>query len=81
MKRYFEVGFEDNFVVSVNMIEGDEITSELVARHKAKKYKYNLCYIIPIPERKAKENWDKGMPLIHAGEYIKRNNIEYDLGY
>ena len=66
-KRVYEVGYHvGDGIFSVNMVEGDEITSEQYAKAHAKKYGYELAYIIPISASKAEENKAKGMPLIKA---------------
>lgn len=63
----FEVGYHvGDGIFSVNMIEGNEITSEQKAKEHAKKHGYELGYIIPISRVQAEANRMKGMPLIKA---------------
>lgn len=62
-KTYFEIGYETDGIFSINMVYGDESSSEAYAHNHAKKYGYTLSYIIPITEARANENKAKGMPL------------------
>ena len=63
--RTFEVGFDcGDGIFSVNMVEGDETTSEEYARKHAQKHGYKLSYIVPVSEESKKEKLSKGMPLI-----------------
>ena len=45
----FEIGYDvGDGIFSVNMVEGDEITSEEYALSYAEKHGYKLAYIVPI---------------------------------
>lgn len=62
-KTYFEIGYETDGIFSINMVYGDESSSEEYARNHANKHGYTLSYIIPITEARVNENKAKGMPL------------------
>lgn len=80
--RYFEVGFEDDGIYSVNIITADtgdndlEAVRETAERH-AGRYGYRVAYVNEKPEWYADEHKRKGMPVYPIDEEARR---KYTMG-
>lgn len=68
---YYEVGYDvGDGIYSVNIIEGGEAITKMVADEHAKKHGYKVAYITKVDEVEVESKRAKGMPVIDAFDYF-----------
>lgn len=70
----YEVGYDvGDGIYSINMVEGGEVLTKLMAEEHAKKHGYSVAYIHPLADWEVAERKAKGMPILDAfDEYFEK---------
>ena len=70
----YEVGYDVwDGIYSVNMVEGGDTLTKLMAEEYAKKHGYSVAYITKLADCEVAERKAKGMPILDAfDEYYEK---------